>query len=55
MQAKFILAQQPHESGGGGAVLNPADVAKGVAMAAARGRGGIMAAAPDPLLQSGAT
>ena len=39
VQAKFIMAQQPHESGGGGAVLNPADVAKGVAMAAAnRGR-----------------
>lgn len=35
IQAAFILAQQPHESGGGGAVLNPADVAKGVAMAAA--------------------
>lgn len=35
VQAKFILAQQPHESGGGGAVLNPADVLKGVQMAAA--------------------
>ncbi|HXI77929.1 MAG TPA: hypothetical protein VNH21_12375 [Steroidobacteraceae bacterium] len=39
VQAAFILAQQPHESGGGGAVLNPADVQKGVLMAAAnRGR-----------------
>jgi hypothetical protein len=35
VQAAFILAQQPHESGGGGAVLNPADVLKGVQMAAA--------------------
>ena len=39
VQAKFIQAQFPHESAGGGYVLNPADVAKGVQMAAAnRGR-----------------
>jgi hypothetical protein len=39
VQAKFIQAQFPHESAGGGFVLNPADVAKGVQMAAAnRGR-----------------
>src|SRR5262249_3690810 len=39
VQAKFILAQFPHESAGGGYVLNPADVQKGVQMAAAnRGR-----------------
>jgi hypothetical protein len=36
VQAKFIQAQFPHESAGGGYVLNPADVAKGVQMAAAR-------------------
>jgi hypothetical protein len=39
VQAKFIQAQFPHESAGGGYVLNPADVAKGVQMSAAnRGR-----------------
>lgn len=38
VQAKFILAQQPHESGGGGAVLDPNDVIKGVQMAALRNR-----------------
>lgn len=44
VQAAFILAQQPHESGGGGAVLDPADVLKGVQMAAAaRGQTGAVA------------
>ena len=33
VQAKFIQAQFPHESAGGGYVLNPADVAKGVQIA----------------------
>jgi len=36
VQAKFIQAQFPHESAGGGYVLNPADVQKGVQMAAAQ-------------------
>lgn len=53
VQAAFILAQQPHESGGGGAVLNPADVLKGVQMAAARGRVGV--AQSNALLDAGAT
>lgn len=34
VQAKFIQAQFPHESAGGGYVLNPADVQRGVQMAA---------------------
>jgi hypothetical protein len=47
VQQKFILAAQPHESGGGGAVLNPADVAKGVQLAAAN-RGQTVQAPPAP-------
>ena len=55
VQAKFILAQFPHESAGGGYVLNPADVQKGVQMAAAnRGQvvqapGTAIATAPAPV------
>ncbi len=46
VQQKFILAAQPHESGGGGAVLNPADVAKGVQLAAANRGQTVQAQAP---------
>jgi hypothetical protein len=36
VQAKFLTAMQPHETGGKGAYLDPADVQRGVQMAAAR-------------------
>jgi len=51
VQAKFIQAQFPHESAGGGYVLNPADVAKGVQMAAAR-RGQTVQPTPAPVVAS---
>jgi hypothetical protein len=54
VQQKFILAAQPHESGGGGAVLNPADVAKGVQLAAAN-RGQTAQAPPAPYQVAGKT
>jgi hypothetical protein len=54
VQQKFILAAQPHESGGGGAVLNPADVAKGVQLAAAN-RGQTVQAPPAPYQVAGKT
>jgi hypothetical protein len=54
VQQKFILAAQPHESGGGGATLNPADVAKGVQLAAAN-RGQTAQAPPAPYQVAGKT
>jgi hypothetical protein len=36
VQAKFLTAMQPHETGGKSAYLDPADVRRGVQMAAAR-------------------
>jgi hypothetical protein len=47
VQAAFIQAQFPHESAGGGYQLNPADVQKGVQMAAAR-RGQQVQPGPQP-------
>ena len=56
VQQKFILAAQPHESGGGGATLNPADVAKGVQLAAAnRGQTAQGPQAPYKVATAGAT
>jgi hypothetical protein len=56
VQQKFILAAQPHESGGGGATLNPADVAKGVQLAAAnRGQTVQGPQAPYKVATAGAT
>ncbi len=49
VQTAFILAQQPHESGGGGAKLDPADVQKGVQLyASQRGQNTQTAAGVTP-------
>lgn len=50
VQQAYIMAAQPHESAGGGAVLDAADVQRGVQLAATR-RGG--AAQPYQVAQAG--